>query len=106
MCGGISDLIQEKTRGNVLFVVQLLRALYEDQVLTVGDNGGWLWDDNKWHDYQQDTTVLDMMVRRIRRLPRDCQTLLSTAAFLGAVSDAKVICVLMADNIVAFEDSL
>jgi predicted ATPase len=99
-CRGISEKVHKQTRGNVFFVVQLLRALQEDGVL-FRDGAGWNWMDGKWEDYRD---VIDLMARRIMRLPKDCQELLAAAACLGAAFDETILKRLLPD--IAFAESL
>jgi hypothetical protein len=70
-CLRISQQVYDKTSGNVFFVVQLLKALNEDGVLTLSD-GAWQLNTDK-------------------RLSEDFQALLSTVACIGAELEIKLI---------------
>jgi predicted ATPase len=102
MCRSVSQTLHRKTDGNVLFVVELLQALNETGVLLVPDSerAQWLWDDDTWKDNFEDASeIVDILVRRIERLPHDCWLLLSTSAFLGAGIDEFLLSKLIDDTI-------
>jgi predicted ATPase len=85
----VSHTLHAKTDGNVFFIVELLKVIYEDGVLVPDEsNNEWLWDNNVWARTLQDSNdVVDLVVQRIEKLPAVCRILLSTAACLGAELD-------------------
>lgn len=89
-CRFVANTIHNKTGGNIFHILELLKAMSQANVLkTNPDNTHeWLWDDDVWTSELDVTNdVVDLVIRQVEKLPRVCQTLLSTAACLGAELD-------------------
>ena len=80
--------VYNKTKGNILFVVQALESLCKNQILTRASDGRWQWDPRDLKDWGKGTSnVVDLVMHRIRRLSSDGQTVLMTGACIGAEFD-------------------
>ena len=68
--GRLVRAVHVKTGGTPFFSTQLLRALVDDVVLShPGDRAGWQWDDTDVAHRGYSGNVIDLMIRRLDRLP-------------------------------------
>src|ERR1700754_1996151 len=83
----LAQLVHDKTAGNPFFVRQFLAALAEEKLLAF-DNGtaDWSWDVERIHAKGYTDNVVDLMVRKLGRLPVDTQTALRKLACLGHIA--------------------
>ncbi|MDD1619840.1 MAG: PocR ligand-binding domain-containing protein [Methylococcaceae bacterium] len=80
----LAQLVQDKTGGNALFVVQFLQSLHEDGLLKFDVEGRrWLWDSDGIRELEISSSVAALMTRKIEKLPTETQSLLSIAACIG-----------------------
>ncbi|CAJ1963205.1 unnamed protein product [Cylindrotheca closterium] len=100
-CVGVTNIVYARTKGNVFFIVQFLKALFEDGVLTRDPtNHSWLWDDDIWGaKFENANSILDLTASRIKKLPVDCQLLLLYAACLGTELDEDLLSKLFVDSL-------
>jgi len=80
----LTDLVYEKTDGNIFFATQFLQALHEEQWIQFdAPSRRWQWD--VAHIRQQAITdnVAELMTRRIATLPAETQLVLKLAACIG-----------------------
>ncbi|MCR9143911.1 MAG: AAA family ATPase [bacterium] len=85
----LRKIVTEKTAGNPFFVNQFLRSLHQDGWITHAREG-WRWDEGQLRQAGFTDNVIDLMVGRLKRLPRDAREMLRVAAALGntfALSD-------------------
>jgi predicted ATPase/transcriptional regulator with GAF, ATPase, and Fis domain len=88
----LADLVWRKTDGNPFFVIQFLKALKEDKLLEF-DHAKSCWA------YQLDAiakasltdNVIDLMTRKIQRLPQTTQRALTLAACIGNPFDRETL---------------
>jgi predicted ATPase/signal transduction histidine kinase len=80
----LSRLVHEKTAGNPFFAIQFLITLHEEGLLSL-DRGAsvWRWNVEKLHEKGFTDNVVDLMVRKIKRLPAATQEALKLAACVG-----------------------
>ena len=92
-CVSIALTLYKKTDGNPFFLVELVKALCEHQVLIPDtESGQWLWDDERWYsDFIDVENITDLILQRIQRLSTECRLFLSTCACLGAEIDELLI---------------
>ncbi|KAL3936580.1 MAG: hypothetical protein SGBAC_008133 [Bacillariaceae sp.] len=100
-CVGVTNIIYGRTRGNVLFVVEFLKALFEETVLKKDPvSRTWLWDDDLWASkFEQADSILYLTFTRIKKLPYECQSLLLYAACLGTELDEDLLSKLFVDSL-------
>ena len=80
----LAQLIHEKTAGNPFFAIQFISALAEEALLTFDHRGGrWSWDLNGIHTKGYTDNVVDLMVRKLNRLPVETKKALQQLACLG-----------------------
>jgi PAS domain S-box-containing protein len=80
----LAQLIDDKTGGNPFFAIQFFSALAEEGLLTFDyDQGHWSWDLNRIHAKGFTDNVVDLMIRKLSRLPAETQEALQQLACLG-----------------------
>ena len=80
----LAALVHDKTGGNPFFVNMFLRSLEHEHFIAFdGRRRAWTFDLQQIHALNITDNVVDLMVRRIRTLPAQCQSLLSFAASIG-----------------------
>jgi predicted ATPase/serine phosphatase RsbU (regulator of sigma subunit)/tRNA A-37 threonylcarbamoyl transferase component Bud32 len=81
----LSAVIFEKTAGNPFFVYQFIRELERTRLLSFSiDHGRWEWDLAAIRARGFTDNVVELLVARMRQLPKRAQEALRTAALLGA----------------------
>jgi predicted ATPase len=80
----LAQLVHEKTAGNPFFTIQFLTTLAEDGLLAFDhDAARWCWDLEGIHAKGYTDNVVDLMLRKLRRLPTATQHALQLLACLG-----------------------
>ena len=80
----LARLIQKKTDGNPFFVIQFLKTLEQDGLFEFDDErAGWSFRIDAIADASMTNNVVDLMTRKIRRLPAGAQGVLALAACIG-----------------------
>jgi predicted ATPase len=81
----LSDIVHNKTRGNILFVSQLVLSLQRDGLLHVDfDRQRWVWDENKILSMKLPENVALCFTNGILKLPVEEQVALHTLSMFGA----------------------
>lgn len=84
----LSALAYDKTLGNAFFIIQFLHSLYDDGWLTFDPaQRRWRWDIKQIRAANVTDNVVDLLVKKIRRLPLKTQDVLRLAACIGATFD-------------------
>ncbi|AKJ28935.1 diguanylate cyclase [Caldimonas brevitalea] len=78
----LAETLHERTEGNPYDTVELINALRQDELL-VARNGLWEWDAAAIRRYVGDASVVDLLSRRIAKLPPAAKALLDVMACLG-----------------------
>ncbi|MDZ8104398.1 MAG: AAA family ATPase [Nostoc sp. DedQUE12a] len=80
----LADLVLHKTQGNPFFVTQLLKSLYQDNLLFFNfDTGCWEWNIELIKDIDITDNVVELMVNQIQKLLPATQKVLKLAACIG-----------------------
>jgi len=95
----LTDLVIHKTGGNPFFVNQFLHALVEENLLhfrhpTIKDKGGWYWDIAQIEAMDITDNVVDLMLNKLRKLPKAAQQILRLAACVGNRFDLNTLAVI------------
>ena len=86
----LARLVREKTGGNPFFVIHFLTGLYSKGLITFDRaTGRWTWDMARVRAERMTDNVVDLMVAKLRDLPRQTQEALSLAAHIGAIVDGR-----------------
>ncbi len=91
----LADIVHAKTGGNPFFAIQFLTALAQEGLLEL-DRGAseWRWEAAKIHRRGFTDNVVDLMVRKLRRLPPRTQEALKLAACIGSTTDLHTLAVI------------
>jgi PAS domain S-box-containing protein len=80
----LARLVHEKTAGNPFFAIQFLTALAEERLLEFDPReGAWRWDVNRIRARRITENVVDLLVRKLTRLPDITRETLKQIASLG-----------------------
>lgn len=91
----LSRLIMDKTAGNPFFVIQFLKNLHHEGLLTFdGQQMRWVWDIAQIESRAITDNVVEFMVRKLRTLPDDTQNLLRLGACIGSSFDLRVLAII------------
>ncbi|HEY9675180.1 MAG TPA: AAA family ATPase [Waterburya sp.] len=90
----LAELVLRKTEGNPFFVNEFLRMLYGENLLTFdppqsprtpgGSKGGWQWDIAQIKAQAITDNVVELLLRKLKKLPENTQRILRLAACMGA----------------------
>jgi len=90
----LADAILEKSGGNPLHILQLLRTLVDEQVLRYDrDRSIWSWDPGGVAQRRGSDTVVDLLIARLHRLPADSREALRLLACVGGGADETLLAV-------------
>ena len=91
----LADLLFQKTQGNPFFLSQLLKTLYEENLLLydAGSNS-WKWDIEEIQTVGiADYGIVELIGRNLQKLPAETQNLLKLAACIGNQFNLEVLAV-------------
>ncbi|UJR83030.1 Hypothetical protein I5071_50960 [Sandaracinus amylolyticus] len=87
----IASRIHEEAGGNPFFAIQLLVALAEQRLLAFDRaRSAWTLDDARIGDRRVGDNVVDLLLRKIARLPEDAQAALGQLACFGSEVSSRV----------------
>ncbi|MDH4128272.1 MAG: AAA family ATPase, partial [Spirochaetota bacterium] len=93
----LSMLISKKTLNNPLFIIQFLKALYDEKLLIFNQNQ-WEW---KFEDILQrnlSDNIIDIIDNQIQKLSKDHKLILQIASCIGQQFDIKTLTYLIAKS--------
>lgn len=80
----LANFIAGKTQGNPFFIDELLRALYQKQLITFSyEKNYWQWNLDNIREQLISNHAVDLLIIKIQKLPPELQALLSLAACIG-----------------------
>jgi predicted ATPase/signal transduction histidine kinase/CheY-like chemotaxis protein/tRNA A-37 threonylcarbamoyl transferase component Bud32 len=79
----LTDLIVSKTEANPFFVGEFLKTLYEENLLNFTPTNGWQWDIANIEAKDITDNVVELMINKLKKLPKSSQSLLRLAACVG-----------------------
>lgn len=80
----LAELVYAKTRGNAFFVLQFIKSLYEEMLLTFSfKQQRWQWDVTKIQECNITDNVVSLMAEKLAGLPPDTLQILKIAACFG-----------------------
>ena len=91
----LAELLFNKTQGNPFFLTQLLKTLYQENLLIYElYSGAWQWDLKQIQAIGiTDYNVVELVARNIRKLPADTQKVLKLAACIGNTFNLDVLAI-------------
>jgi PAS domain S-box-containing protein len=88
----LAELVRERTQGNPFFVLQLLSELRAEGLLHFdAQRQAWGWDIERIRARQLSGDVVELVERRLRRLPAAVQDALQHAACLGGSGSLRLL---------------
>ncbi|ATB41015.1 hypothetical protein CYFUS_006477 [Cystobacter fuscus] len=102
----LSVLVQEKTAGNLFFLLQLLQTLHQERLVFRAPGGGWRWDEEGVRARGYSDNVVDFMAGRLRQLPEDTRRLLQLASYGGGVMSLSLLGLLSERDVAEVESGL
>ena len=80
----LAQLVFNKTQGNPFFLIQLLKSLHQENLLSFDfSQGGWQWDIDRLQGIDITDNVVELMVSKIQKLSQKTQNVLRLAACIG-----------------------
>ncbi len=84
----LAELLLAKTGGNPYFLNAFLTTLYVDRLIIFDYGAGrWVWDMHQIQSQEMTGNVVELLTRKIRRLPTETQDILQLAACIGSRFD-------------------
>jgi predicted ATPase/GAF domain-containing protein/tRNA A-37 threonylcarbamoyl transferase component Bud32 len=89
----LTELLFNKTQGNPFFLTQLLKTLYQEDLLVYDSQlGNWQWNIEEIQAIGiTDCNIVELIARNIRKLPAEVQSALKLAACIGSQFNLKVL---------------
>ena len=73
----LAELVFNKTQGNPFFLTQLLKSLYNENLLSFNfERGCWQWDIKLLKDIDITDNVVELMINQIHKLSLKTQNIL------------------------------
>ncbi|MEM9541784.1 MAG: AAA family ATPase [Cyanobacteria bacterium P01_E01_bin.42] len=80
----LAKLIRAKTRGNPFFITEFLKSLYGEYLLSFNrERCQWQWDLAQIQDRQITENVVELMAKKVQKLPPETLAVLKFAACVG-----------------------
>lgn len=103
----LARLVHQKTAGNPFFVVQFLKLLEREGCLEFdADRACWVYQINQISRLPLTDNVVDLMTRRIQRLPSKSQYALTLAACIGNRFDCRTLAIVIEQSPATMADDL
>jgi PAS domain S-box-containing protein len=103
----LAQLVLEKTDGNPFFVIQFLSAMVEEGLVTFDHGEGrWSWDLARIHAKGYTDNVVDLIVRKLSRLPITTQEVLQQFACLGNSAECALLAMVRGGSTEALDRDL
>jgi predicted ATPase/signal transduction histidine kinase/DNA-binding NarL/FixJ family response regulator len=95
----LAELVIRKTSGNPFFVNQFLKTLYQENLLTFtlpsqDSQAFWQWDISNIEAMGITGNVVELMIRKLRKLPDSTQQILQLAACVGNTFDLQTLSII------------
>ncbi|CAE6867946.1 Serine/threonine-protein kinase PknD [Paraburkholderia aspalathi] len=92
----LAQVVYEKSGGNPFFAIQFLSSLADAGMLSFRhDAVCWFWDIDRIHATGYTDNVVDLMVAKLTRLPRETQKALRQLACLGNVAETATLSIVL-----------
>ncbi len=95
----LSDLIYSKTFGNAFFTIQFFKNLYEEELLKFDFiKNKWKWNITEIKKQNITDNVIELMINKVRKLPKATLDILKIAACIGNRFHLKILSVIYKKN--------
>jgi PAS domain S-box-containing protein len=94
-CDELAEVVHAKTAGNPFVAIQLLLALCDERVIAFDATlGGFRWELDKIRGKELADNVVELLIAKLRRLPRSTQLVLELLSTLGHRADVELLALL------------
>ena len=93
----LTELVIKKTGGNPFFVNQFLTTLYQENLLNF--DHGWQWNIEQIEAMNITDNVVDLMVGKLKKLPKQTQEVLPLAAAIGNSFNVNILPIITIDSL-------
>jgi predicted ATPase/signal transduction histidine kinase/CheY-like chemotaxis protein/tRNA A-37 threonylcarbamoyl transferase component Bud32 len=101
----LTELVIKKTGGNPFFVNQFLNTLYQENLLNF--DHGWQWNIEQIEAMNITDNVVNLMIGKLKKLPKKTQEVLPLAAAIGNSFDLNILPIITIDALLpAIQDGL
>lgn len=91
--GRLAGIVHRKAGGNPFHVRQLLRALFDEQLVRFdGTRDEWMWDEARLEALRKTDNIVDLLAARLNRLSPGVREMLSWLACVGMQGDEALVC--------------
>ncbi|MEW6493830.1 MAG: AAA family ATPase [Cyanobacteriota bacterium] len=91
----LAEVVMQKTRGNPFFINEFLNTLYTENLLAFNSNHlSWEWNLHQIEALDITNNVVDLMLRKLKRLPATTQQVLRLAACVGSEFDLNTLSII------------
>ena len=88
----LAKLLLDKTGGNPFFLKQLIKSLYQENLLSFNLRSRvWQWDIKQLKEMEITDNVIELMSGKIKKLDRETQNVLKLAACIGNRFDLNIL---------------
>lgn len=87
----LSSVIYKKTQGNPFFVIELIKTLYKEKILSFKHGQGWLWDIEAINQRKATDNVIELLTNKFLKLSSAVQDKLKICACLGNSFDVEIL---------------
>ena len=95
----LADLVLGKTEGNPFFLRQFLKTLYQEGLIYFDSKAlGWNWEITKIKATDITNNVVDLMVRKLKKLSAPVRKVLQLAACIGNSFDLNSLSIIYEDS--------
>ncbi|AZQ86003.1 response regulator [Colwellia sp. Arc7-635] len=81
----LTEIIIAKTAGNPFFIIEFIKSLNEQGILTKNKNNQWHWDQELTHTMAATDNVIELMALRLTHVSKQGQNILHHAACIGSI---------------------
>ena len=103
----LAELVMQKTRGNPFFVNEFLKTLYEERLITFDfECLNWQWDVTEIEAKAITDNVVELMIKKMEKLPLTTQQILPLAACVGNTFDVQTLSIIRKKPKISVYDEL
>lgn len=103
----LSRLVMEKTGGNPFFIIQFLKNLHHEELLTFDSRKHrWMWDVEHIEAREITDNVVELMVGKLKNLPEATRGLLRLGACIGNSFDLKTLAIVAEQPVASVAEDL
>ncbi|MFC1571774.1 protein kinase [Candidatus Margulisiibacteriota bacterium] len=84
------DVIEKIAKGNPFYILQILRAMVDEKVISFKD-AGWCFDTQKMHKVSLPTSLIELILGRIKGLKPEMKNILGFASVIGRDFDYEIL---------------